>query len=144
MSVEKNGFVKWVVLSLVLSFALVIALGWPRYQKSKTLHLAKKAMERGKEIAYLQESFKKRYGMYMPDLNRLDYSFTCSSLPDTRDLACDEYVYEMEAALLRVRHQTRPSWFEFHIAEGWVDCSHAEQIIQESRLCQPGKMPELL
>jgi hypothetical protein len=141
---EKNGFIKWVILALILSLALALLLGWPRYQKSKTLSMAKKALERGKEIAYQREFFRHRYGMYMPDLSRLEISFICDTVPNTGNLACDEYVYEMESALLRVRHQTRSSWFEIHIAEGWVDCAHTEKIVQESRLCNPGKMPELL
>lgn len=144
MFLQEDGFVKWVVLSLLVSFALSIALGWPRYQKSRTIQLAKKALERGKEIAYFQESFKARYGMYMPDLSRLDISFTCQPVEGSGALSCDEYIYEMEQNILKVRHRVRPSWFEVHIEEGWVDCFYAEKIVQESRLCRPDKMPELL
>lgn len=134
----QRGSIHTIVLILVMIVGFGLALGWPQYKKHQTLAIAQDALDLGKALAFAEATYKTQHGEYTPDFAKLDFALPC---PVERgegkiEMVCNHYVYRLEEnGILRVQHKGLPKWFDLHLAEGSVDCSHEEGSIAGSHIC---------
>ena len=118
----RNGSIHTIVLVLVMLIGFGAALGWPQYEKHRTIAAAQKALDIGKSLAFAEASYKEHYKAYTPDFELLG-----------ADLPCP--VERAERNLVRVAHKNYPKWFDINIDQGSIDCSHEEGSLVGQHIC---------
>lgn len=138
MVLGQRGSIHTIVLGLVIIVGFGIALGWPQYQKHKTVASAQRALDLGKALAFAEATYKTQHGAYTPDFVQLGLALPCPVVRDGDkiEMECSDYVYRLEeGGVLRVQHKGLPKWFDLDLAKGSVDCSHEDGSIAGSHIC---------
>lgn len=134
----RNGSIHTIVLILVMLVGFGAAIGWPQYEKHRTIAAAQKALEVGKSLAFAEASYKERYKAYTPDLERLDAVLPCpvERTDEKIEMVCSDYTFSLaEGNLVRVAHKSYPKWFDINIDQGSIDCSHEEDSLVGQHIC---------
>ncbi len=138
MFFSKRGSMHTFMFALIILFGFGLALGLPQYKKYKNISEGRAALNRGGALAFSQAAYKQAHGAYAEDLSRLDLPrelASCTLQEEGKVLLCGEYLFAQEAGVLKASHVRFPKWLEFHLDEGRVDCSHAQDSEAGRQIC---------
>ena len=134
----RNGSIHTIVLVLVMLIGFGAALGWPQYEKHRTIAAAQKALDIGKSLAFAEASYKEHYKAYTPDFELLGADLPCpvERADGKTEMVCSNYTFSLaEGNLVRVAHKNYPKWFDINIDQGSIDCSHEEGSLVGQHIC---------
>lgn len=138
MLLSKRGSMHTLMLALIILFGFGLALGLPQYKKHKNIAEGRTALNQGGALAFSQAAYKQAHGGYTRDFSRLDLPqelASCTLQEQGNALLCGEYLFSQEAGVLKASHVRFPKWLEFHLDEGYVDCSHADDSEAGRHIC---------
>lgn len=104
----RNGSIHTIVLVLVMLIGFGAALGWPQYEKHRTIAAAQKALDIGKSLAFAEASYKEHYKAYTPDFELLGADLPCpvERAEGKIEMVCSDYTFSLaEGNLVRVAHK---------------------------------------
>lgn len=138
MLFSKRGSMHTLMFALIILFGFGLALGLPQYKKYKNISEGRAALNRGSALAFSQAAYKQAHGAYAEKFSQLDLPeelVSCTLQEQGNTLLCGEYLFAQEAGVLKASHVRFPKWLEFHLDEGYIDCSHADDSEAGRHLC---------